>query len=94
LLNDRRIRIQEAEKHVDPDSDPDPQHCLLGKPILGAVSNEYSLVLATLVWWILFYSPGDVAYQGRILAVSSFLLPNLLFVFVYIYYKTFTPKEL
>jgi hypothetical protein len=43
---------------------------LLGKPILGAVSNEYSLMLATLVWWILFYSPGDVAYQGRILAVS------------------------
>jgi hypothetical protein len=21
-----RIRIQEAQKHVDPDSDPDPQH--------------------------------------------------------------------
>ncbi len=38
FLNDRRIRIrihtsvwiriQEAQKHVDPDSDPDPQHCL------------------------------------------------------------------
>jgi hypothetical protein len=31
LLGDRRIRIQEAQKHVDPvdpDSDPDPQHCL------------------------------------------------------------------
>jgi hypothetical protein len=33
LLNDRRIRIQiqEGQKHVDPvdpDSDPDPQHCL------------------------------------------------------------------
>jgi hypothetical protein len=32
LLNDRRIRIriQEAQKHVDlvdPDSDPDPRHC-------------------------------------------------------------------
>jgi hypothetical protein len=29
LLNGRRIqiRIQEAQKHVDPDSDPDPQHC-------------------------------------------------------------------
>jgi hypothetical protein len=28
LLNDRRIRIriQEAQKHVDPDSYPDPQH--------------------------------------------------------------------
>jgi hypothetical protein len=35
LLNDRRIRIQEAQKHVDPedpdpDSDPDPQHWLEG----------------------------------------------------------------
>ena len=32
LLNDRRIRIQEAQKHVDPvdpDSDPDPQHWIL-----------------------------------------------------------------
>jgi hypothetical protein len=37
LLNDRRIRIRilEAQKHVDPvdpdpDSDPDPQHCFFG----------------------------------------------------------------
>jgi hypothetical protein len=31
LLNDRRIRIQEVQKHVDPDldsDDPDPQHWL------------------------------------------------------------------
>jgi hypothetical protein len=29
LLNNRRIRIriQEAQKHVDPDSDPDSEHC-------------------------------------------------------------------
>jgi hypothetical protein len=26
LLNDRRIRIREAQKHVDP-MDPDPEHC-------------------------------------------------------------------
>jgi hypothetical protein len=34
LLNDRRIRIQEAQNHVDPvdpDSDPDPQHWSEGK---------------------------------------------------------------
>lgn len=37
---------------------------LLGKPILGALSNEYSLLLASLVWWSLFYSPGDVVYQA------------------------------
>jgi hypothetical protein len=34
LLNERRIRIQEAQKHVDPvdpdpESDPGPQHLLL-----------------------------------------------------------------
>jgi hypothetical protein len=29
LLNDRRIRIQEPQKHVVP-VDPDPQHCLKG----------------------------------------------------------------
>jgi hypothetical protein len=31
LLNDRRIRIREAQKHVDPvdpDPDSDPEHCL------------------------------------------------------------------
>ena len=30
LLHDRRIRIWKAQKHVDPvdpDSDPDPEHC-------------------------------------------------------------------
>ena len=78
----------------DPDSDPDPQHCLLGKPIMGAVSNEWSLVLATLVWWILFYSPGDVAYQGRILAVSLAFFFQTCYLSLFIYYKTFTPKEL
>jgi len=35
---------------------------LLGKPIFGAVSNEYNLFLATAVWWAVFYSPGDVVY--------------------------------
>jgi hypothetical protein len=42
LLDDRRIRIQETQKHMDPtdtdlDSDPDPQHCLpVKKCDLGA----------------------------------------------------------
>jgi hypothetical protein len=30
LLDDRRIRIREAQKPVDPDSDPDPQHWFMG----------------------------------------------------------------
>jgi hypothetical protein len=31
FLNDRRIRIREAQKHVDPvDPDSDPEHCGLG----------------------------------------------------------------
>jgi hypothetical protein len=38
LHDDRRIRIREAKKHVDPvypDSDPDPEHCFL----LGRMSG-------------------------------------------------------
>jgi hypothetical protein len=34
MHDDRMIRIREAQKHVDPvdpDSDPDPQHCILRK---------------------------------------------------------------
>jgi hypothetical protein len=34
LLNDRRIRIREAQKHVDP-VDPDPEHCYSEKEMLG-----------------------------------------------------------
>merc|ERR1719348_1691075 len=36
---------------------------LLGKPILSALSNEYQLLLASLVWWLVFYSPADLAYS-------------------------------
>jgi hypothetical protein len=31
LLDDRRIRIREAQKHMDP-MDPYPQHCYEGRP--------------------------------------------------------------
>jgi hypothetical protein len=50
LLNDRRIRsrIQEAHKHVDPDSDP--QHCLL------EISRRWSIlkgldILSEITWY-------------------------------------------
>jgi len=36
---------------------------LLGKPILGALSNEYNVLLATIIWWGVFYSPGDLVYS-------------------------------
>merc|ERR1711936_172534 len=36
---------------------------LLGKPILGALSNEYNVLLATIIWWGVFYSPGDIVYS-------------------------------
>jgi len=36
---------------------------LLGKPILGAMSNEYNVLLATIIWWGVFYSPGDLVYS-------------------------------
>merc|ERR1712123_543231 len=35
---------------------------LLGKPIMGALSNEYNVLLATIIWWGVFYSPGDLVY--------------------------------
>eukprot|EP00088_Acartia_fossae_P018182 TRINITY_DN20470_c0_g1_i2.p1 TRINITY_DN20470_c0_g1~~TRINITY_DN20470_c0_g1_i2.p1 ORF type:complete len:260 (+),score=64.02 TRINITY_DN20470_c0_g1_i2:43-822(+) len=35
---------------------------LLGKPIFGAVSNEFNLSLATVIWWGVFYSPRDIVY--------------------------------
>ena len=34
-----------------------------GKPVLAALSNEHQLLLASLVWWSVFYSPGDLAYS-------------------------------
>jgi len=36
---------------------------LLGKPILAAVSNEYQVMLASLIWWSVFFSPGDIFYS-------------------------------
>ena len=33
-----------------------------GKPILSALSNEYSVLVATGSWWVVFYSPGDLGY--------------------------------
>ncbi len=40
LLDDRRIRIREAQKHMDP-TDPDPQHGKVGTAFLG-LQNNYS----------------------------------------------------
>jgi len=36
---------------------------LLGKPVLAAVSDEYQVMLASVVWWAVFYSPGDLVYS-------------------------------
>jgi len=36
---------------------------LLGKPVLGAMSNEYNVTLASIIWWGVFYSPGDIVYS-------------------------------
>jgi len=46
---------------------------LLGKPILGALSNEYNVILATLVWWAVFYSPGDMVYS--IVNIQALYIP-------------------
>jgi len=58
---------------------------LLGKPILGAVSNETNVLMATAVWWAIFYSPGDMAYQ----AVTT----NLLYVPICVIKEIYRAKK-
>ena len=36
---------------------------LLGEPILGAFKNSHEVVLATIVWYLIFYSPFDICYK-------------------------------
>merc|ERR1712180_400036 len=36
---------------------------LLGEPILGALKNNQQLMVATAVWYLIFYSPFDVGYK-------------------------------
>jgi len=36
---------------------------LLGKPILAALSSEFNIFLASVIWWGVCYSPGDVVYN-------------------------------
>jgi len=36
---------------------------LMGKPVLAALSNETQVLMASVVWWAVFYSPGDMVYS-------------------------------
>ncbi|XP_045131626.1 trimeric intracellular cation channel type 1B.1-like isoform X1 [Portunus trituberculatus] len=36
---------------------------LLGEPVLGALKNNQQLLLATAVWYVIFYSPFDIGYK-------------------------------
>lgn len=36
---------------------------LLGEPVVGAFKNSHDVFLATLVWYLIFYSPFDVCYK-------------------------------
>nr|XP_037288460.1 trimeric intracellular cation channel type 1B.1-like [Rhipicephalus microplus] len=36
---------------------------LLGEPVLGAVKNNQQVLLATAVWYAIFYSPFDIVYK-------------------------------
>jgi hypothetical protein len=42
LLDDRRIRM--AQKHVEPDQDSDPEHCLEGCTVSGNLQKLYYIV--------------------------------------------------
>src|SRR5687768_10505291 len=35
---------------------------LLGEPLLEPLKNTESLILATIIWYLIFYSPLDIAY--------------------------------
>ena len=59
-----------------------------GKPVLAALSNEYQVMLASLIWWSVFFSPGDIFYSLTKHKVSHFkqawpvrYLPSLIFSF-------------
>lgn len=41
---------------------------LLGEPILGPLKNTPQLLVATICWYIVFYTPFDIGYK-----VSKFL---------------------
>ena len=36
---------------------------LCGEPILSAVDDPLRLAIATLLWYLMFYSPNDIAYN-------------------------------
>jgi hypothetical protein len=36
---------------------------LLGEPIIGVLKNSNSLLLASAIWYLVFYSPFDVIYK-------------------------------
>ncbi|XP_037556900.1 trimeric intracellular cation channel type 1B.1 [Dermacentor silvarum] len=36
---------------------------LLGEPVLGALKNNQQILLATAVWYAIFYSPFDIVYK-------------------------------
>ncbi|XP_015795846.1 trimeric intracellular cation channel type 1B.1 [Tetranychus urticae] len=37
---------------------------LLGEPIIGAFKNPNQIILSTVVWYLIFYSPFDFAYKA------------------------------
>ena len=37
--------------------------CLLGEPILAPLKNSPQLYIATVVWYIIFYTPFDIGYK-------------------------------
>lgn len=47
---------------------------LLGEPVLGAIKNNPSLIVATIVWYAIFYCPFDIGYKvGKFLPLKIVL---------------------
>ena len=37
---------------------------LCGEPVLDAVGDPLRLLIFTVLWFLMYYTPGDIAYKG------------------------------
>ena len=49
---------------------------LCGEPVLDAVNDPMRLVIFTILWYLLYYTPGDIVYK------ASKMLPVKLILYV------------
>ncbi|KAL1429255.1 hypothetical protein MTO96_016470 [Rhipicephalus appendiculatus] len=57
---------------------------LLGEPVLGAVKNNQQILLATAVWYAIFYSPFDIVYKICKFFPCKLVYPNSYLIMIVI----------